>query len=48
MASKWFKLKIKGQAKGKGKVAEQTQEFQAKMATREDDFTDKYGTHFSA
>ena len=42
IAPEWFKLKMKEQAKGKGKPAEQAQRFQAKLATednlREEDF----------
>ena len=45
IAPEWFKLKMKEQAKGKGKPAEQAKKFQAKLATyggesRDDDFSD--------
>ena len=49
IAPEWFKLKMKEQAKGNGKPAEQARKFQAKLATaREADFVDGGTYHISA
>ena len=49
LAPEWYKLKMKEEAKGKGKNAEKAREFQVKvaMAQRGDDFEDN-GTRYSA
>ena len=48
-APQWFKDKMEAKAKDEGKAGKQARKFQAKLATRGDDFTDSNsGTHFSA
>lgn len=46
-ALEWYKLKMKEQAKGKGKGVEQVRKYQAKL-TKGYDFVDNNSTHISA